>query len=329
MPRLDQFGVTIDWQGATIPAITAVAAEADAHGFGYFWIPEAWGLEALSTAGYLLEATKKIRIGTGVLNVYSRSAALIGMSCATLDQIAAGRFMLGLGTSGRALVEDWHGMRFEKSLARTKEYVEVIRKVVKGETVDYDGQTLKLKRFRLFTKPIASSLEILLGAIGEKNLELAGEVADGAIVVHYPLSALKEAVKLVGKKIFAWYPLNIAESKEEEEKARFRIGRNIAFYVVSMGKYYARNLSRLGYSEDVARIKNAHAVSGSKGAAAAVSDEVFEELAFVGSAESVREKIERRIPEGVLPVFGFSVATVEECSDAVKSLRLISSVIEA
>src|SRR5487761_951886 len=147
---LERFGVTIDWRGATINAITTIAKKADECGYGYLWIPEAWGLEAFSTIGHLLSATKKIKIGTGVINVHSRSAATIAMGSATLNQLAPGRFLLGLGTSGRRLIEGWHGVKFEKSFQRTKEYVEAIQKILKGEEARYGGDLLKMSGFRLF-----------------------------------------------------------------------------------------------------------------------------------------------------------------------------------
>ncbi|MDG6999762.1 MAG: LLM class flavin-dependent oxidoreductase, partial [Nitrososphaerota archaeon] len=180
-------GVTVSWQGATVPCVRSVALSAEELGFEYLWVPEAWGLDATTTIAHLLTVTSSIKIGTGILNVYSRSAALIGMTCATLEQISPGRILLGLGTSGKSLVEDWHGVQFARSLQRTKEYVEVIRKVATGEKVEFEGELLRLARFRLYTKP-CSPPPIFLGAIGEKNLKLAGKISDGAIVATYPLS---------------------------------------------------------------------------------------------------------------------------------------------
>ncbi len=313
-----RFGVTVSWPNATIQAMKGIACEAADLGYGHFWVQEAWGLEAFSTISYLLGVTKKIRIGSGILNVYSRSAALIGMGCATLGQVSTGRFMLGLGSSGKALIEDWHSTKFGKPLTRTIEYIRLIKSVVKGEPVNYDGETIQAKRFRLFTKPLQSGPEIYIGAVSEKNLQLAGEIADGAILVMYPMSRLNKVLKLLnGKRIFAYYRTRITGSTEEERKARFQFARNIAFYVASMGKYYSRNLAKLGYSEDVHRITEADARSGSREAA--------EELTFVGSAKSVLDKISERVPEGVHPVFDFGVTSPEDEVHAITSLRSIAS----
>jgi alkanesulfonate monooxygenase SsuD/methylene tetrahydromethanopterin reductase-like flavin-dependent oxidoreductase (luciferase family) len=323
--------VTVFWQGATLQVVREIALEAERLGFEYFWLPEAWGLEALSAIGYILTVTKKIKVGSGVLNVYSRSAALIGMACATLDQIAPGRFVLGLGSSGRPLVEDWHGVRFEKPLERTKEYVEVIKKTAKGEKVEYDGEILKLSRFRIFTKPMQSRLQIYLGAIGEENLRLAGSISDGAILASFPMSKLDYALRLVnesgpGKKVFAYYPFNAASSSNESAKGRSEATANIAFYVASMGKYYSGNLSRLGYAESVRRIMESHANSGSKGASSAVDEALLDDLSLVGSVSEISEKI-GKMPAEVVPVFALRGSSSEDAIEGINSLRRIAEVL--
>src|SRR5579872_266294 len=222
-----KIGVSISWRSATIDSSRAIALEADRTGFEYLWLTEAWGLEALSTAGYLLGLTSRIKLGIGVLNVFSRSAASIGMACVTLDQIAPNRFILGLGTSGRAVVERWHGKKFARPLQRTREYVKVVKQVARGEEVNYQGEILKLAGFKLYTKPRESDQEIYIGAMGEKNLRLAGEISDGAIVTMYPLSKLFDALETVRrsspgdgreKKIFAYLPFKVARSSEELQK---------------------------------------------------------------------------------------------------------------
>lgn len=322
-------GLTVAWQGATVDALRAIALEADRLGFGYLWIPEAWGVEALSTIAHLLTITTKIKIGSGILNVYSRSAALIGMACATLDQISPGRFALGLGSSGRELVENWHGVKFEKPLDRTREYIDVIRKVASGESVDYNGEILHLNRFRLFSKPMVSVPEIYLGAIGEKNLRLSGRVADGAILATFPISKLDYAESVVNeesgnKKIFAYYPLKIVDSEEGKQEARTEFAKNIAFYVSSMGSYYAKNLSNLGYADRVKKIRAAYSTGGSKAAVSAVEPEFVDDLSFIGSAKSIVEKVSQ-ISKNVIPVFGLRASSIEATQEGIESLRVLAA----
>lgn len=304
-----KLGVSILWRGATVQSSEKIALEVDRIGFDYLWLTEAWGIEALSTAGYLLGKTNRIKIGVGVLNVFSRSAAVIGMACATLDQIAPDRFVLGLGTSGKAVIERWHGLQFSRPMERTREYVDVIRKVARGDQVDYSGEILKdLSGFRLYTRSRNSDQEIYVGAIGKKNLELAGEISDGAILTMYPLSALPRALEIVNgkkkeKRLFVYLPVKIVNTEEEETNARADVARNIGFYVASMGKYYAQNLSALGFAQDVSKILVAYSKGGSRAAAEAVDDNLIQELSIIGSAEQVKEKLMTKIPSGVIPVF--------------------------
>jgi alkanesulfonate monooxygenase SsuD/methylene tetrahydromethanopterin reductase-like flavin-dependent oxidoreductase (luciferase family) len=317
-----KLGLSILWRGATIDATRKISLEAENLGFEYLWITEAWGLEALSTIGYLLGLTQRIKIGTGILNVYSRSAALIGMACATLEQISPGRFVLGLGSSGKSLVQDWHGMKFEYPLQRTKEYVEVIKRVARGESVDYSGEVLKLSRFKLYSNPLDTDLKIYLGAIGERNLRLSGSIANGAIVTMYPISKLQYAVDLIcgtdgsGTKknlVFAYFPAAVTRSDAETKAARRAIARNISFYVSSMGPYYAKNLSKLGFDQSVKKILDAYASGGSKRAAEAVDEKFMDELSLVGTEEEVRAKISR-MPSGVVPVVAIDQSSAENIS---------------
>ena len=320
-----KFGLCINWRGATIDFTRSIALEADNLGLEYLWLTEAWGLEATSTAGYLLGITSRVKIGAGILNVYSRSAALIGMACATLDQIAPDRFLLGLGSSGKTVVENWHGASFTKPLQRTKEYVEIIRRVVRGDDLEYSGEVLKLSGFRLYTKPRSNDQEIYIGAIGDRNLTIAGEISDGAIVTIYPLSKISHALDMVQrsnsdgkeKRLFAYIPLKITLNAEETKKAKMEVARNVAFYVGSMGRYYAANLSKLGFEDSVKKIQKAYAEDGSRAAAESVDEELIDDLSFVGDVEKIREKI-LTLPPSLIPVFAIDAVKDENAS----SIRL-------
>jgi len=320
-----KFGVCINWRGATIDFTRTIALEADNLGLEYLWLTEAWGLEALSTAGYLLGITKKVKIGAGILNVYSRSAGLIGMACATLDQIAPDRFLLGLGSSGKTVVENWHGVSFTKPLQRTKEYVDIIRRVSLGDNLDYSGEVLRLSGFRLYTKPRNRDQEIYIGAIGDQNLSIAGEISDGAIVTMYPLSRISHALDVMGrsiserkeKKLFAYIPLKITLNSEETRTARMEVAKNIAFYVGSMGRYYATNLSKLGFEDSVKKIQKAHSEGGSRAAAISVGDDLIDDLSFVGDVKKIQEKI-LSLPRMIVPVFAIDALNGGNAS----SLRL-------
>ncbi len=330
MPTVERFGVTIDWRGATIEGVAAIARQADDTGYGHLFIPEAWGLEAFSTIGHLLSITKRIKIGTGVVNIYSRSPATIAMSCATLNQLAPGRFELGLGTSGRGLVESWHGIKFERPFQRTKEYIDVIKKILSGQEAKYYGDILKLDRFRLFTRPPANEIEILLGAMGQKNLVMSGQVANGAIVVLYPISKLGQCVKAVNqnsnnprKKVFVYLPLRITHSPDETLRARVELARYLSFYISSMGDYYSSNLSKLGYGDQIAKIRSVASERGSKEGADLIPEEFLEEFCLIGSPKEVLEKA-LKIIEGAHPVFGVKATSLAEGLESAKWLNEIA-----
>jgi alkanesulfonate monooxygenase SsuD/methylene tetrahydromethanopterin reductase-like flavin-dependent oxidoreductase (luciferase family) len=318
-----RLGAGIYWRGATIEGSRKIALESDKVGLDYLWVTEAWGLEALSTIGYLAGITGRVKIGPGVLNAFSRSAALIGMFCATMNQLAPRRFMVGLGTSGKTLIEEFHGIPFDKPIRRTREYVEVIRKVSRGERIDYKGRVLKLSRFKIATDPMRADPEIYIGAIGDRNLALAGEIADGAIVTLYPFSKLSRAVSQVSlgaqksameeeetkarpKPVFAQFPVIITSSTEETRQTRKSVAKQIAFYVASMGEYYARNLSNLGYEDQVKKIVHAHA-SSREAALDAVDDKLLDDLSMVGDAEEVAGHL-GRLPPRVIPVLGLDAS---------------------
>lgn len=325
---LERFGVTFDWRGAAIEAITTISLQADHSGCGYFFVGEAWGLEAFSTVGHILTITKRIRVGTGVVSIYSRTPATIAMACATLNQLAPGRFLLGLGTSGQGLVESFHGVKFERPFERTRKYVEEVRKIQSGELVDYSGRT-EPARIRLFTTPVNPPVPTYLGAIGEKNLAFSGKVADGAIVTMYPISKLTLCRDLIrqgndSKRVFAFIPIMVTNNDREKAAGKFELSKLVAFYVASMGKYYAHNLTKLGYEKQVNEIKQAAAVGGTSEAARTLTEEFLNEFSLVGTPSQIIDRL-ARFPDGVHPVLAFSAATAKDGQAAARAIRDISA----
>src|SRR6476469_9239221 len=140
-------------RNAPWPELLTYIKAVDELGYDTVFVPEAWGREAFTTLGWIAANTSRIRVGTGIVNVFSRTPALIAQSIATLDQISEGRAVLGLGTSGPVVVENWHGMEFRSGLRRTQETVEIVRLALTGAKVDYEGEIFKLKNFRIGTRP--------------------------------------------------------------------------------------------------------------------------------------------------------------------------------
>lgn len=332
---IDQFGVTVDWRGATIEALTTISLQADYSGCGYLWVPEAWGLEAFSTVGRLISITKRIRVGTGVVNIYSRTAGTLGMGCATMNQMAPGRFLLGLGVSGDGLVESFHGMKFERPFKRMQEYVECVRKIQSGEPVDYEGEILRLSRFRLFTSPVNPPVPVYIGAMGEKNLAFAGKIADGAIVTCFPVSKLPQSSELVNqsdaskkKKVFAFIHMSLPSNEREEAAAKLEVAKFISFYVTSMGKYYAQNLIRLGFAKEVEAIKSAASSGGTAEAVKVITEDFLNEFSLIGRPTRIIERL-ATIPENIHPIFVLNATTSKEGDNSARALREISAALQS
>src|SRR5205814_7334508 len=170
----------------------ALAQEADRLGYSCVWASEAYGSDAATMLAWIAGQTSRIDVGSAIFQIPARSPAMTAMTATTLDTLSGGRFRLGLGVSGPQVSEGWHGVRFAKPLARTREYVEIVRRAVAGETVAYDGQfyTLPLpggpgKPLKLSFHPQRAVIPTYLAAVGPKNLELAGEAADGWLAVVF------------------------------------------------------------------------------------------------------------------------------------------------
>src|SRR5690349_4490417 len=159
------------------------------------WIPETWGMEGLSTLATISQIVKNSKIGSSIINIYSRTPSLIAMGAATLDTLSNGRLILGLGTSSESIVQEWHGVEFNQPVQRMREYVEIIRLIMSGNKLNYDGKLFHLKNFTLLVKPPRKHIPIYLAAINQKMVELTWEMADGVIFYLRPISELQKTIQ--------------------------------------------------------------------------------------------------------------------------------------
>src|SRR5436853_2781464 len=160
---------------------------ADELGYDSIWLGESWGYELFTSMADLVRITKRIKIGAGIANIYSRTPALIASTAATLDERSGGRIILGLGPSGANVIEHWHGVPFQKPVQRTREYVEIIRMILRGQKLVYHGEFFNLERgFKLRFNPIRKDVPIYIAAMGPKNVVQSGEIADGVLPVYWP-----------------------------------------------------------------------------------------------------------------------------------------------
>jgi alkanesulfonate monooxygenase SsuD/methylene tetrahydromethanopterin reductase-like flavin-dependent oxidoreductase (luciferase family) len=281
------------------------------------WIPETWGMDCCSILSNILNIAKKPHLGSSIINIYSRSPALIAMSAVTLDTMSGGRFTLGLGTSSKAIVEDWHGLKFSSPLERMREYVEMIRLVISGEKVTYNGKFFNLKNFNLLIKPQRTRIPIYLAAINQKMVELTWEIADGVIFYLRPLPELKSTIaKMQSKKKIDVTCQLITCVSTDSQKAINRAKQTIAFYV-SVGKIYREFLASNGFKNETISIFEEYKKNGLKNNHEFVTDKMVHSLSVCGTPEDIQKKILQFIEAGIdLPILQFNpVGTVKESLD--------------
>jgi F420-dependent oxidoreductase-like protein len=289
----------------------AFAVEAERLGYDSVWAAEAYGSDAATVLAWLAAGTSKIKLGSAIFQMPARSAAMTAMTAATIDTISGGRMVLGIGSSGPQVAEGWHGQRFAHQLARTRDYVAVLRLALAGERVEYHGETLELplpdgpgKALKLMIPPVQARIPIYIAAIGPKNTELAGEIADGWIPVFFSPEHVSEIRELLeagarrsGRSLdgFEMAPSVSAYVSEGRSGARDRMRPVLALYVGGMGSrkqnFYNQLMQRYGF-EDAARTVQELYLDGKKDeAAAALPDELIDLVTLCGPKEHVRDRL--------------------------------------
>ena len=280
--------------------VVGIGEHAEALGYDRVWFPETWGRDAVTTLAALADRTDTIGVGTSIVNTYSRSAALLGQTAATLQEHSDGRFRLGLGPSGPAVVEGWHGQEFGNPLKRTREYVEVVRQVLSGEPVDYDGDVVQTRGFRLRQDPPEPAPEIDVTGMGPKAVELAGRFADGWHALMFTpegfedrYADLRRGASLGDRDaedVHTTFVLPCC-ALDDGDAARDLARQHLAFYVGGMGTFYRDALARQGYEDAAETIHGAWQDGDKERAVAGVSDDLLDSLAAAGTPEQVRERV--------------------------------------
>ena len=291
---------------------------AESLGFDSAWTAEAYGNDAVTTATWVAAKTEKIRVGTAIMQMPARTPAMTAMTAMSLDHLTGGRFILGLGPSGPQVVEGWHGVPYGRPLTRTKEYIEIIRKVIAREgPLEHDGYHYRIPcRAEGATglgKPLKSilhgnpGLPIYTASISPAGLRCAGEVADGVFPMMMNPEKYDELqrpyleegfAKAGGEKSlddFAVCPGVSVIISDEPEKARMPVKMQLALYIGGMGardkNFYNDYAKRMGYEEEAAKIQDLY-LDGKKGeAVAAVPDELVNDVHLVGPADFIRDRL--------------------------------------
>ena len=296
------------WTGDNTEQVIADAKLADEAGVDSLFLAETWGHDAFTLLALLARETRRIKLGTAIVNIYSRSPAALAQHFATLDQLSGGRMQIGLGTSGPNVIEHFHGVKFEKPFTRMREYVEIINTLVRGDKLEYDGDIFELKRgFTLRFAPLRPHIPIWIASITPKSVQQTAAIADGWLPIFLPrprwreqLGLFADAVRKAGRKpedVLVRCPYSVTVTDQPERAAMARRG-NAAFYIARMGNFYYEHFVRMGYREAADAVRAAWAKGGSAAGAAALPDDLVAELGMAGEVDACCEALDAAADAG-------------------------------
>jgi len=310
-----RLGVHIGYWGLGLGAAEQLqlVQEAERLGYASVWTAEAYGSDAVTILAWLAAQTDRIKLGSAVVQMPGRSAAMTAMTAATIDQLSNGRMLLGIGTSGPQVAEGWHGQRFARQLQRTREYVDVVRMALRRERVVYRGETLELplpdgpgKALKLTIAPVQERIPIYIAAIGPRNTTLTAEIADGWIPTLFSPEHVAEFRPLLeegfaragGGKSLAGFdiaPTVQTMVSEDRDGARDALRHFLALYVGGMGSrkqnFYNALVRRYGFEDAAQRVQDLYLDGHKDEAAAALPAELIDAVSLCGPPDVVRERI--------------------------------------
>ncbi|HEY9437433.1 MAG TPA: LLM class F420-dependent oxidoreductase [Streptomyces sp.] len=316
-----RLGINLGYWGAGMDGDNlAVAQEADRLGYDVCWAAEAYGSDVPTVLAWVAAQTESIDVGSAIMQIPARQPAMTAMTAATLDSLSGGRFRLGLGVSGPQVSEGWYGVKFDKPLARTREYVEIVRKAMTRERLSYQGAhwTLPLpdgpgKPIKLTVHPQREHIPLYIAAIGPKNLEQTGEIADGALLIFPSADHLEETAvshlragrEKAGKTMdgFDVCPTLPLATGDDITGLADMFRPYTALYVGGMGSrkqnFYNRLAQRMGYEKEAAEIQDKYLAGDKTGAAAAVPHKLIDETTLLGPVERIADRMQAYAAAGV------------------------------
>ncbi len=287
--------------------LIALAQEAERLGYDSAWAAEAWGTDAVTVLAWLAATTTKIKVGSAIMQIPARTPANTAMTAATLDLLSGGRFLLGLGTSGPQVVEGWHGRPWGKPLTRTREYVEIVRRVLRREALEFHGNEYEIpyagdratglgKPLKLLARPLRADLPIYLAALSPKSVQLAFELADGWLPIFFSPEHARDAFEFEPRDGFDIAPTVNVMLSDDLDAARDTLRPVLALYIGGMGargaNFYNALVSRYGYEAEADRIQQLYLDGKQREAIAAVPDALVDEVALVGPRERIADRLD-------------------------------------
>jgi F420-dependent oxidoreductase-like protein len=319
-----------------------IVQEAERFGYDSVWAAEAYGSDAATVLAWLAAGTSKVKLGSAIFQMPGRTAAMTAMTAATIDELSGGRMVLGIGSSGPQVAEGWHGQRFARQLQRTREYVEVVRKALARERLEFKGETLELplpdgpgKALKLMIGPVQERIPIYLAAIGPKNTALAGEIADGWMPTFFSpehVSAFRELLEQgaarVGRSLdgFDIAPTVQVYVSDDRELARNLMRPVLALYIGGMGSreqnFYNNLVKRYGFEQAAEQIQDLYPEGRKTEAAQAIPTALIDAVSLCGPADLVRDRLAAFRDAGVGTLMVSPMAWSAE--DRVAQLRAVA-----
>jgi F420-dependent oxidoreductase-like protein len=293
-------------------------------GLDTVWVAEAYGFDSPTLMGYLAARTEHLEIGAGILNIYSRTPGTLAQTAAGLDNVSGGRALLGLGASGPQVIEGWHGMPYDKPLTRTREVVEIVRAMIRRETIQYRGKVFELplppdrglglgKPLKMLTRPERPGVPIYIAALGAKNVQGTAEYGDGWLPFLYAPEKMSEVwgdalAKGQANRSADLGPLEVVAggmvAVGDDVKDMLDLARpTFALYIGGMGakgkNFYNQLVSQYGFEEEATRIQELYLDGNKRYAEALVPIELLEMCNLVGPESYVKERVEAFRESGV------------------------------
>lgn len=308
-----KLGLQLGYWGAQPPkGLAELAQEAERLGYDSLWSAEAYGSDALTPLAWIAAVTNRLRLGSGICQLSARTPTATAMAALTLDHLSGGRFMLGLGVSGPQVVEGWYGQPFDKPLARTREYIDIIRQVLRREApvqnagphyplpypTDAPGSWGLGKPLKPITHALRSDLPILLGAEGPRNVALAAEICDGWLPLYFsPFRSEAFASQIAhAKPGFEVCQGLMVRITDDVEAGLLPVKQSLALYVGGMGardrNFHKELVARMGFEAAANAIQKAFLSGDREGAVRAVPDQLADEISLVGPPERIRDRLQ-------------------------------------
>ena len=311
--------------------ILQAARVADEKGFGTVWKGESNSRDPVAILPAIAAVTKRVRVGTAVIHIYARTPVETGIFAATMDELSNGRFVLGLGVANETLAS-WHGLKASHPLKRAEEYIGIVRKVFAAEKLQVQGEYYSSSNFRMEFKPPGTHLQIILAALGPKMGQLAGRLADGAILnmadpgrIAFVAGNLAAGAKEAGRdpkslEIVAKVRVSL---NDDIEKSKDALKKVVTFYSLAM--HYRDMLAEMGLGEEVKKIQDTYKTAGFKAAAKVVTDDMLSKIPVVPatSMKELKRGLEKYDASGASRIIVAYVPSTEKSTE--ETIRFISS----